>query len=124
MTVKTRKLIKHLETSNTLMEAGIKAGYSPTAGAIYNKSIKVHIAEAIGNKPELIIKRFEDLAARCRLKGDLATEKGVYDSLARINGMNKDKTDITLNKGINPEVIDNNMIENARKKLLEQKPNI
>ena len=124
-TLKRQKLIRNLETSSTLKEAGDKAGYRTSFGSrtIYRPSTRKHIAEALKCNPQSIIDHYEALYASCLQSEDKATAKAILDSLCRINAMFKDKTDITLNRGLNPELIDPNMIERARKGLLETKQN-
>ena len=94
MTLKQRKLLKHLETSDTLMAAGRKAGYSKSAGNIYNKAIKSHIAKIIHSDPEAIKARFNDIADKASAKEDFTAELRAIEGLARINAMFTDKSEV------------------------------
>ncbi|MFH1835516.1 MAG: hypothetical protein ABH851_04945, partial [Methanobacteriota archaeon] len=84
----------HLETSNTLMEAGRKSGYSGIAGNLYRKNIKKHIAEIIHSDPEAIKARFNDIMDRAREKEDFTAELRGLEALARINAMFTDKSEV------------------------------
>ncbi len=98
MTIMQQKLIKNLKTSKTLKEAGDKAGYATNNGsrAIYRECTKRHIAEALKVEPESIKAHYEMLYDLCLSDDDKATAKGILDSLCRITGMNKDRTDISI----------------------------
>ena len=102
MTLKQRKLLKHLEDSKTLREAGRKSGYSDIAGNLYRKNIKKHIAEIIHSDPEAIKARFNDIMDRAREKEDFTAELRGLEALARINAMFTDKSEV---KNINPDKI-------------------
>lgn len=115
MTVMQKRLLKNLETSTTLMEAGRKAGYSSKSGNIYRNHIKKHIVEAIGNDPAKIIARYEDLICTARVKGDLSTERACIDSLARINAMFRDRAEIDITKTVNVLDLSQSAIEQAKK---------
>ena len=119
-TVKQKRLIKALASDEvvTLRDAGLKAHYSIKSGNLYRNNIKKHIKDALKCEPDSIIKHYEALYATCLQSEDKATAKAILDSLCRINAMFKDKTDITLNKGINPENITQEMITQAKQRLL------
>ena len=94
MTLKQRKLLRNLETSKTLMEAGLKAGYSEKAKSPYRKYNKIHIAEIIHSDPEAIKARFNDIADKASAKEDFTAELRATEALARINAMFTDKSEV------------------------------
>jgi len=96
MTLKQMKIAKAIPKAKTMKEAGRLAGYSLTAGNIYNKAIKSHIAESIGYDPKAIIKAYEDLIRRCKEDNDKSNERQAYDSLSRINAMFTDKSKLEV----------------------------
>jgi hypothetical protein len=101
MTLKQQKLIKALETSNSIAEAKIKAGYSPTSNAPYRKGAKRCIADAIHSNPLKISERFERIANKCDKEGDRTNEIRSTEALARINGMFIDKSEVKSTADVN-----------------------
>ena len=114
MTIKTRKLIKHLADSKTIREASIKAGYAPKSNKPYQKGIRRYIQEALKCEPDSVRSHFEGLYDKCMLKGDYATAKGVLDSICRITGMNQDKLTVSA---LSPQDITPEKLSEARKAL-------
>lgn len=108
MTVKQLRLIKHLGDKDcpTVADASKRAGYSYGARNMYRVNTKRHIQKSIGSDPQAIIEAYEDLRKRCQNKGDLSNEKGVLDSLSRINSMFTDKSIVTKKDDVEPTISD------------------
>ena len=100
-TLKKRKLLKALETSKTMREAGIKAGYTPISHTIYTKPTKTYLAEAIASSPELIKQKYEELHQLALLSKDYSTARGVLQDLARINALFLDRSEIKTDNTTN-----------------------
>ncbi len=101
MTLKQQKLLKALETSNTLAEAGRKAGYSVQARHIYTPKIKSTIINHIHSDPEKIKERFEHLSIIAERKGDLTNAMRGSEALARVQGMFIDKSEVKTTADVN-----------------------
>ena len=121
MTLKQLKLLKNLETSPTIMDAAKKAGYSPGARNMYRPDVLKHIETQIASNPEAIKARYEELLERCKAKGKVDTERAVLDSLARINGMNKDRAEITTKTDVDPTIPTEEVVKSLEQSLAAYK---
>ena len=98
MTFKQRKLIANIKNSDTLMEAGIKAGYSPKAGNVYNKAIKSHVMnylDKVNPTAEQIVSEFIQAIQECKTDNDRTNLLRALEDLARIKAMFISKAEIT-----------------------------
>ena len=104
-TLKKRRILKHLETSSTMAEAGRKAKVSTKSGTLYRESTRKYIAEAIHSNPEAIKARFEHLSFKAEEAGDLTNANRATESLAKCNnqfsdGIKIDATIVSINQPV------------------------
>ena len=117
-TLRRKRLIKAIPTSETLREAGTKAGYSPRTQRVYSKSTKRYIIQELrklGTTPEECQKMFSMIRELALNKGDLTNSLRSTESISRISGAFKDagSVNITLNQPTVLEKYLNNRIDTS-----------
>ncbi len=121
-TLKRRKLVKELATSETLKEAGIKAGYHIEQGSrqIYRPSTRKHIElelAKMGYSEDAIKKEFERLSALAESKNDFSNAMRGKENIARIMGLFKDKTELTTKSSVDSTQTSEDMLKEIKSRL-------
>jgi hypothetical protein len=107
LTLKQDRLAQAIPNSRTLAEAGLKAGYSAGARAIYKKSTKLHIAkifEAQGVTRESLREAYNQCLELCRKKEDYSTLKATIDSIAKLYGHLRDVSSTQVQVNVNDTI--------------------
>jgi len=95
--VRLKRLVKHLPTSNSLCEAGIKAGYTKSVATskIYTPTFKSKIIaelHRLGYTKEAVLNGFHSLSDLCITKEDYSNAMRGLENIAKIQGYSKDNT--------------------------------
>jgi len=104
MTLKQRRLLKALPSSKSVMEAAVKAGYSPTSRQMYDKGVSAHIATLLADSPEQIKREYGEALEKCKGAGDMNCLVRILDSMSRIQGLFKDKSEVTHKNDVEPTI--------------------
>lgn len=100
-TLRRRKLLKNLESCDSIKEAAAKSHYAPTTRSYYKKATKDLITKHIHADPERIKDRFEHLSSEAEKVKDFTNALRGTENLARICGMFIDRTEIKSTVDIN-----------------------
>lgn len=120
ITLKRRKLLKEIPTSNTLREASIKANYAPNSNKPYSKGMKRYIEkslQAMGYTEEAIKNEFERLSNLSESKNDFSNAMRGKENIARMCGYFKDKQEITTKNAVNPTQSSEDMLKEIKSRL-------
>jgi len=97
-TLKRKRLVKAIASSDNLFEAGQKAGYSKNSRKIYSKGTKRYIKdflEATGNSLDDCKKRFNLLMNMALKEKDYKEARANNENITRMAGGYKDKIEQT-----------------------------
>lgn len=95
--IKERRLLRHLPTSNSIKEAALKSGYAKTTKSYYKENSEVlqSFFSVVKLLPGNIIAEYIKLYTDCKANQDNFTCKGILDSLSRCKAMFTDKQQIS-----------------------------
>lgn len=101
-TLRKRKLLKALDKTSSLREAGIKAGYSSISRNIYKRNTKEYIEKNLKVDKDEILRRFNVAYELSLSEKDITNLLRSNEAFARINGMFLDRT---KEEGNTPKII-------------------
>lgn len=100
-TLLTREALKEENIGKPLREIAAKVGYSKTAGNVYNKAIKSHILKALEDKgitKDSLTQSLQALGQLAVNKGELNVAHNSLVSIAKLAGLMKEGTTVTVNQ--------------------------
>lgn len=93
MTLKQSRLIKAIPESSTIMEAGIKAGYSPSARKMYTAGTRRLILDELnrlGYDRQSMLQRFNIGSAVALAKKDIGNYHRGHENICKLQGFMND----------------------------------
>lgn len=95
--LKRKRLLKHLNDSDSVMEAALKAGYSPSTRTMYSKTTKSHIEELLDSEDtslDTCKKLFKEGTKLAKTKKDYANYHRGIENIVRMQGGFVDKSEV------------------------------